>query len=265
MTSNKIGIGIITCDRIGFFKKAISSIPKVDCVVVVNDGKPYNNDQYPSGVEIIQHDYNMSVGVSKNDAIRYLMDQDCDHIFIMEDDVEIINQNVCDEYIKTARSSGIWHLNYGLHGFYNRNKEGKPITKYVSDINGVKVSLYHNILGAWSYYYRGIIKHCGLMDERYHNAWEHVDHTYYIIQKGLHPPFWYFADIYQSENYISDIQENFGGSKIRSNNKSWQNNMALGAGIYRQKWGFEPTQTPDLGLDNAIESLKFISKNYSKI
>lgn len=262
--SNKIGIGIVTCDRVGFFKRSSTSIPAADHVVVVNDGKPYENVIYPSGVEVIQHEYNKSVGVSKNDAIKYLMEQGCDHIFIMEDDIEITNQNVCDEYIRTAEASGIWHLNYGLHGSYNRTANGNPIRKHVADINGVKVDLYHNILGAFSYYYKGIIKHCGLMDERYHNAWEHVDHTYSIIQKGLHPPFWYFADIHQSENYISDIQQNFGGSKIRDDKKSWMNNMGLGAGIYKQKWGFEPTQTPDLGLDNALESMEFIRKNYIK-
>ena len=168
--NNKVGIGIITCDRIGFFKRASASIPNVDHVVVVNDGKPYSNDVYSSGVDVIQHDYNMSVGVSKNDAIKHLMEQDCDHIFLMEDDIEITNQNVCDEYIRTAKASGIWHLNYGLHGSYNRTPDGKPIRKHVVDANGVKVSLYHNILGAFSYYYKGVIKNCGLMDERYNNS-----------------------------------------------------------------------------------------------
>ena len=102
------------------------------------------------------------------------------------------------------------------------------------------------------------------MDERYHNAWEHVDHTYTIIQKGLHPPFWYFADIHQSEYFIKDIQDNFAGSKIRSNEKSWHNNMALGAGIYQQKWGNQPTQTLDLGLQNALDSIELIKERYSK-
>jgi GT2 family glycosyltransferase len=262
--NNKIGIGIITCDRVNFFKQSVASIPNVDHIVVVNDGKPYNNDVYPTNVEVIQHEFNSSVGVSKNDAIKYLMDKGCDHIFLMEDDIEIINPNICDEYIKTAEASGIWHLNYGLHGFYNRTKEGKPQRKHIVDYNGTKVSLYQNILGAWSYYYKGVIKNCGLMDERYHNAWEHVDHTYTIIQKGLHPPFWYFADIYQSEYFIKDIQDNFGGSKIRSNEKTWYNNMALGSAIYQQKWGHVPTETIDLGIQNALESIEVIKQRYSK-
>ena len=44
--NNKIGIGIITCDRVNFFKQAIESIPSVDEIVVVNDGKPYDNDRW---------------------------------------------------------------------------------------------------------------------------------------------------------------------------------------------------------------------------
>jgi GT2 family glycosyltransferase len=262
--NNKIGVGIITCERPKFFEKSVNSIPNVDCIVVVNDGKPYNNDIYPNDVEIIQHDFNMSVGISKNHALKYLMDQECDHIFLMEDDIEITNENICDEYIKTAEISGIWHLNYGLHGNYNRSKEGKPVRRHVVDYGDIKLSLYQNILGAWSYYYKGIIKNCGFLDQKYHNAWEHVDHTYTIIKKGLHPPFWYFADIHQSENFISDIKENFSGSKIRSDQNSWQNNMAIGASIYKEKWGFMPTETPDLGLTNALDSIEFIKNNYAR-
>jgi len=263
--NNKIGIGVVTCNRPDFFKQAIKSIPQVDSIVVVNDGKPYNNEIYPSYVdEVIQHEFNQCVGVSKNDAMKYLMNQGCDHIFIMEDDIMIIDENICEQYIKTAEASGIWHLNYGLHGSYNRDKRGKPIRKRSIDYGKYKVDLYHNILGAWSYYYKGIIKHAGLIDEKYHNAWEHVDHTQKVISLGLHPPFWYFADIHHSEKYIQDIEANFGGSQIRSNQAAWMANMENGAKIYANKWGHKPVDTPDLGIQNALEKIEIIRNNYAR-
>lgn len=263
--NNKIGIGLVTCNRPDFFKLAVNSLPRVDQIVVVNDGKPYENDIYPSHVnEVIQHEYNQCVGVSKNDALRYLYEQGCDHIFLMEDDIIIKDHNICEQYIKTAEASGIWHLNYGLHGNYNRDKKNNPIRKKVLDYGNYKVDLYHNILGAWSYYYRGIVKHAGYMDERYHNAWEHVDHTQKIISLGLHPPFWYFADIHESEKYIDDIEANFGGSQIRSNQNSWRYNMESGAILYQTKWGYRPTDTPDVGIDVVLQKTDFIKNNYSK-
>ena len=77
--------------------------------------------------------------------------------------------------------------------------------------------------------------------------------------------FWFSSFINDYKlNDIKDIQDNFAGSKIRSNEKSWYNNMALGAGIYQQKWGNQPTQTLDLGLQNALDSIELIKERYSK-
>ena len=42
------------------------------------------------------------------------------------------------------------------------------------------------------------------MDERFYNALEHVDHTIAVIDAGMHPPFGYFADIADSQDYIGD-------------------------------------------------------------
>ena len=44
--SNKIGLGIMTYKRPDYFKKIFSSVPKdkVDELVVVNDGTPYDFD-----------------------------------------------------------------------------------------------------------------------------------------------------------------------------------------------------------------------------
>ncbi len=39
-----------------------------------------------TGTHYIQHDVNRGVGITKNDALRYLLDKDCEHIFLIEDD-----------------------------------------------------------------------------------------------------------------------------------------------------------------------------------
>ena len=78
MSQGKIGVGIITYKRPHFFKHCYNSIPwdKIDVAVVVNDGPEYNLGK--EGVELndkttwIQHEKNMKLSKTKNDAINFL-------------------------------------------------------------------------------------------------------------------------------------------------------------------------------------------------
>jgi len=265
--SNKIGVAIITCDREEFFKQCVNSIPEVDSLIVINDGFQYNNDCYPKRVkEVFQHTRNKSVGISKNEALRFLVQDGCDHIFLCEDDIIIKNPDICRKYIHTAEISGIWHLNYGGHGIYNRNQQTgeavvKNIVKYTDDVS---VDFYHNILGAWSYYLRGIIKSIGYMDEHYVNAFEHVDHTYQIIQKGLHPPFWWFADAHESWKDIEDIKKYHEGSVIRKNQAEWQKNFNNACSWFQHKHGFIPMQMPETPQERVGAILETIQQSYAR-
>lgn len=261
---NKIGVAIITCNRQEFFKKCINSLgDAVDSLVVINDGDAYPNDDYPSNVEVIQHSVNKYIGISKNEALRYLMQDDCDHLFIVEDDIFVRDKNVFQRYIDTAKETGIWHLNFAYHGPGNM-QNGQPRPREIVEYNnGIEISLNANIIGAFSYYYKGIIKNIGYIDERFKNSWDHVEHTYRIIKAGLHPPFWWFADIGNSINYIGDQDQNLNNSVIRKSTE-WQKNMQEGAAWFAHKHGMLPTQTPDTPKDNVMAILETIEKNYSK-
>jgi len=265
---NKIGIGVITCDRLNFFEKCIESVPEVDELVIVNDGSKFPL-KYPFILKANKVIQNLTgrphgVAVSKNKALRHLISKECDHIFLVEDDIIIKNPDICTKYIRAAEASGIWHLNYGLHGSYNRDEQGNPKVKNLIEYKpGTEVAFYHNILGAFSYYLASIIKHVGYMDERYRNAYEHVDNTYRIIQKGLHPPFWFFADVAESWNDIQDQTENYEGSKIR-NEKEWAKNYQDALGLFQHKYGCIPQNIPQVGEDEALKILEDIEKEYAK-
>src|SRR3989304_3897995 len=123
----KIGIGVITFNRQEMFRSCINSIPKVDSIVVINDGRPYENIVYPqTGITLIQHKKNKGIAKSKNDALRYLLSQGCKHIFLCEDDIAIANPNVINDYIIASEISGIFHFNYGFHGRWNKTSNGFP-------------------------------------------------------------------------------------------------------------------------------------------
>lgn len=295
----KIGLGLITCNAPEKLKQSAPSVPDfLDEFVIVNDGKPYNASIYPSKAHLIQHEQNKGVAVSKNDALRYLLDSGCEHIFLMEDDVIIKNKAVFKKYINTAKLSGILHLNYALQGPHNRKQKIQLIyeplslknkikyylsfgkkTKYLipkplsphdraklsetSSPNpqlvykvrdNIKLSLYQNCVGAFSYYHRSVLEQAGLMDENFYNAWEHVEHTYQIAKKGLTTPFWWFADISNSQKYIKNIKNCMAKSTIASSPK-WSENIKKGEMYFIEKEGMPIVQIAKPSEEKVIQFL----------
>ncbi len=177
-------------------------------IVVVNDGYPYPSETYPSTVEVvIQHKRNKGIGQSKNDALQYLLKSGCEHIFLCEDDIAISDSTIFEQYIHASKLSGIMHLNFAYHDPRNKTENGQCLSPRKSIVypDGTGLALHRHIVGAFQYFRREVLEQCGLMDPMYKNMWEHLDHTYRIIKKGYHPPFWWFADIAHSERFIKDL------------------------------------------------------------
>jgi hypothetical protein len=74
------------------------------------------------------------------------------------------------------------------------------------------------------------------MDENFKNAWEHLEHTYRLANKGVTTPFWYFADHPQSGILLSEISGSLRQSTIRSFSE-WQTNIDNGKSYFIQKHG----------------------------
>jgi glycosyltransferase involved in cell wall biosynthesis len=220
MQKNKIGLGVITCDRIDFLQKCLNSVQehtkslKDFELIVINDGF---EGLESNGFNTINTTGKTGVGNAKNIALKHLIEHNCEHIFLMEDDVQILDSNVFDVYIKTSKITGVKHLNFALHGNHNKDLYGNfTIRRVINYPDDTKLCLYPNLLGAFSYYHIDVLNASGLMDEQFYNALEHVDHTYQIIKKGFHPPFRWFADVFESQNLLSDIVPDHQQSKIRS-------------------------------------------------
>lgn len=264
---SSIGVGMVTYNAEHRIRQSAFTIPEfIQNFVIVNDGTPYPEDAYPKHAYVIQHEKNMSVGAAKNTAMKYLMDKGCEHIFIIEDDMLITNPLVFIEYIKHSKISGIKHLNFGLHGPANKTPDGEPNPRmnvvYNKEDVGKElyITFYPNCVGAFSYYHNTVIKSIGYIDERYKNAWEHVDHTLQAAKHGFHPPFWYFADILHSWKYISEIPMSIDESTIRNQN-GWSDNIAKGAKYFKHKNGEFPTHIPVLSNRAALMVIENIYKN----
>jgi len=264
----KIGLGVITCNREEYFKQCIERVgkctDKLHKIVVVNDGKHYSTNSYPDFIDHVeQHPVNKCVAAAKNFALRYLMQNDCEALFLIEDDILIDNPEVFQKYIDAATESGIWHMNFGLHGPANKGKEGEPNPRQIVEYDNQEVCLYPHCVGAFSFYYKGVIKNAGYFDERYKNAWEHVSHTMKIIEKGMHPPFWWFADIKDSDKYLSEIPESIKNSSICTN-PDHQKNIRTGMRWYNEVHGFAPMDTPDMKPEDVFTRIEFLETHYSR-
>lgn len=259
--SEKIGLGIITYNRPEYFKRIFKSVPLdvLNSVVVVNDGTPYGEDL---PVKVIQHDKNKGVGISKNDAIKHLLNDDCDYIFLMEDDIIIKDPKVFGKYIEASKETGIQHFNYSQHGLMNKlQNSNTPNPKIKIEYkNGVSIDLYLHCVGAFSFYTKKCLNVVGLLDETFYNATEHLEHTFSIIKNGMHPPFWWFADIHNSNQYLDDIPWSPQTSTI-SSKPDHRDTVLKSHRYFFKKHGIELLQIKEESLDVVKQKLKQIYSN----
>jgi len=255
MVKNNFGVGFITCDRDPniferSYKSLINNVDSKSRVCVVNDGAPIE------GVECINTIGKQGVGIAKNTAIKELLNKGYEHIFLMEDDVEIVDEGVFNAYINAYHMTGIKHFNFGLHGNHN-NKSRRFAFKYKDNY---KIHIYPELLGAFSYYHKDVFEAVGLMDERYYNALEHVDHTLRIIKAKMHPPFRYFADIYHSEDFIKDILPDHQKSIIRQDREEWMNTFKKASDLFNKIHGFTIANHITPGKLEIIATTEEVSK-----
>tara|TARA_R110002050_G_scaffold6130_10_gene25997 strand:+ start:338 stop:1159 length:822 start_codon:yes stop_codon:yes gene_type:complete len=269
---SKVGVGIITCNRKDFYEKCLSTVKlaagngAVDEIVVINDGDVYE-DNNKDGLEYVQHDVNVGVGISKNEAMKLLLEKGCEHIFIMEDDIFVMNDNVFSKYIKAAQESGVWHLMFGYHGPANKNPDTKlPVPRLVMKYdNGVSLAFNRHCVGAFCYYHKAVLNNVGLMDERYINAWEHVSHSLSIVEAGLLPGYWWWPDIANSWDYLGEqaCSEEIEKGAIRKR-PDWSDNIQMGVKVFKEKHNHLPVSVPDTTEDEIAKRLNTIKERYSR-
>ena len=260
-----IFVGIVTKDRVDFFQKCYDSVKKsnnVDFIMVVNDGeqdvKVDENDIY------LKNKKNLGVGKSKNLLFKKALELKADHIFLVEDDIIMKNPEVFNEYIKARNLTGIQHFCFGYHGPANKSgiSGGKPRPRYIIDYGNVKIAINMHSVGAFCYYTREVLEKCGLIDENFHNAFEHVEHSYRIAKDGYTTPYWNWADLANSMDYLDEIECSEKSSSIRPRN-DWKENILKGATLFQKKHGYSPAWQNAVP-DTSEKDVKGIMKNVFK-
>jgi len=233
----KVGIALITCDRLAYFKQSYNALVEYSNggateVVVVDDGSIDGTQEYiKENVKShsILHSKRQGVAIAKNDALQYLLQKGCTHLFVIEDDILVKDSKVCLKYVKYARQHNLHHLNFALHGTLN-----------IGNLRHYKntIACYPECVGAYSYYSKEALERVGLLDPIFHNAWEHMEWTYRASIAGLTTPFWYFADHPESAELLGEIPGSIVNSCIRAD-KNWERNVVKAEWYFKRKHGVE--------------------------
>lgn len=258
--SSEIGVGILTYNRPEYYRQVLDSIPrdKIGTLVVVNDGENSYVDSHPKIDHFILNKKQKGVSKSKNILLKYLLDRNCKHLFLIEDDILIKDPDVFTAYIKAASSTGIHHL------CYEKVADNHKSLKFVlSQPDGVKIGFYHNPQGAFMYVHANLISKLGFFDENYINAFEHIDFAYNLVSKNVAPPFWYFPDLLNSQNYLTDIPGSSENSSI-TNKEKYQENWQKSADHFVSKWNKFTSEIEDVGLLNLQYKLIDLQTIYSR-
>lgn len=270
-------VGIVTCNRLDFFNGCYESVKKsngVDVIAVCNDGS--QEVILDSNTKYIKHDTNKGVGISKNDLLKLALSiPNVEHIFLLEDDMIVKDPEIFNCYVKAAKKSGIYHLNFGPGSPFNRKQDfqfdlhNRHECKHDSELNpklkvdyggGVELWFYEHSVAMLSYFHRSVLEDVGLHDEKFFNAWEHVDLTYRISKAGYHTPFWWFADVANSDKLIDVAPGAIDKSSIAKDTEQWKKNVYEGREIYKQKHGHYPNQPPILERDNVLKIIKRLKR-----
>lgn len=252
-----IGICISTCDRPDYLYRLLDSLEGCEHeICICNDGENDISSQY----HVLKTDSPRSgVAINKNNGIKHLLSRDVDYIFVLEDDCYISDLSIFDLYVNASQATGIHHFNYGPGSPWNRKQDnpeiigdltrrmeasqtGEPCPKLIVEYGDVSISLYEHVVGMLSFFTRECLETVGLYDENYYNAWEHVDHTLQIINSNLHPPFWHFADITGSENYIHEQKDEKANTSLAKNEDTFNQQVMDGIKFFKEKNGCIPPE-----------------------
>lgn len=245
-----IGVGVVTYSREDKFHRVIESIKNVDFVRALQDGgKPKYHLE--ANYQFSQLTDNKGVGFCKNRLIESLLANDCEHIFILEDDCLVKDNKVWEYCISFSEESGLLHFNWND---YRHPRFSTAI------FDKHRAALCRNTEANFSYFHRDFLKEIRF-DENYINAWEHIDIEIQGESYGFLPPFWTFVSPSDLSTYLEDIGSDDSSITGKEN---YEHRVVAGHHYLESKWGKKITEIPMPAMNEFYEKMKQITIKYAK-
>lgn len=253
MDKDKIGIGIVTYNSEDYYKALYETLPfnKIDVLVTINGGDKYKENYKGNW---IQHSENVYPSVCRNDCINFLLQRDCEHIFIIEDDMIIKSPDIFDKYIKASKVSGLKYFSF-VSTSWESGKPNKRTSRLTVEYkNNVSISFYKNMCNEFTYHHKTCYEKTGLYDTNFRDPFD-IDLAYRESKQDYAAPFWWFADITGSDelvmnnpNAVSRLQgDRPDGSREQRIQKEWE--------YFVKKHNIMVNQIPDTSKEKFIAKL----------
>lgn len=258
LSNEKIGVGITTYNSESYFEALYNSLPlsKIDEFVVVNGGEKY---QKTYSADWIQHNKNRFPSICRNDCITFLLNKNCEHIFIIEDDMIIKNENIFDVYIKASKISGLKYFSFVSMS----EKAGLPHQRTPRMTVGyspeIAISFYENMCNEFTYHHKSSFLQTGLYDSKMRDLFD-ADRVYRdsLYNKNV-SPFWWFADLANSDDFIMNNPD--ASSRLQDINRpdgSRSDFIHDTLKYFQDKHGIPINSVPLKSKEEVIEFLKKI-------
>lgn len=249
-----IGVGVVTYDREKQFFDILKSISKVevDHIVCVKDGGKAAYSRKPN------HDFfelreNKGVGFCKNLCIERLLEDGCDHIFILEDDAFVKDNSVWKYCIEFAEETGLLHFNWNNY----RSEDRMHIPAAFPNF---KALISYNTEANFSYFHRKYLENIRF-DVNFVNAWEHVDVEYQGVMQGFLPAFRMFVSPMELGTYLKVVDE---GKSTIAGKPLHQERIYAGHKHWIEKWGVDIKDLHPIPMEQFVEKMKEITKKYGQ-
>lgn len=259
MKHDKIGIGIVTYNSEPYFKELWDSLQRscarFDELVVVNGGNKYEGNYECSW---IQHNINYYPAVCRNDAINFLMQRNCDYIFLIEDDMLIKDKDIFNKYIKASKETGLKYFSFvSMSANTGSPGERKPLLT-VNYKNDVSISFYQNMCNEFTMHHKSCFEKVGLYDTQFRDPFD-IDLAYRESLQDYSAPFWWFADIEGSDDLV--MNNPVATSRLQANDRpdgSRNERIIEQFELFNKKHGMYISQIPMCSQKELLDKLKII-------
>jgi GT2 family glycosyltransferase len=213
-----IGIGVTTRHRTKVLDLTLGYIWKFmppNCKVVVCDdsqesdsidGNKHSCKKF--GFEYLHDGTRKGVAKNKNMCLRAL--QDCEHIFLFDDDCFPIREGWAEYVISCHEKSGVHHFNL-LDPALHQLKSGH-------EYDGFVIQEHHMVGGVFMYITKEVVEKVGAFNKDYDvYGFEHASYTYRAFKAGLHNGLGINLTIKDLQTYLLSIDYASHRSNIHHN------------------------------------------------
>jgi len=253
----KTGLCITTYNSPNYFEDLLYSIkfPEDLCIVAVNGGEPYPKKY--ENIHWIQHDKNYGAAKSRNDGLRYLMENGCDYLFISEDDMVIKSPDIFQKYSEMSQKTGFEYFCYASNAWETGPKGARTPKLQAQFSPELGVNFYQHCCNEFTFRTRNVIEKVGYYDEDYAFMFD-IDYIYRLHKEGF-TRFWHSPDLSNSDDLIDN-----NPNAISRMNSNGERDKVIGhnARLFAEKHGIAIGAIPETSRDDMVQFIKKMKGKY---